>query len=288
MSLKEIASVIDDINEWENPHRPGEFVYYVTAFFTDGDVGSAGRKDLDAAVEVRGLLQEAIGEELDFTLEPKKPTKSGKAAWKILGFGTPGGAATYTAPGVQGASGSTAPGDSGRPGPARGTRSPEPFSEQAFRTPDHFRVERALEYAVGTGVKDINIVLEYADAFNAWMLEKTSEPALREYPQPVVASISAPSTDHQPGAGSETTSPVQEASGTAGLDPVRSAMGPAGDNPSAGELSSLSAPADSEGGVATKGKEPAPPSHEHDWQPHLNLHGWLSCECGENRKKYAP
>ena len=236
---KTVASVIDDINEWKNPHREGEFVYYVTAFFTDGEVGSAGRKDMDAALEVRGLLQEAIGQELDFTLEPKAPTKSGKPAWKILGFGTPGGAATYTAPGVQGSGERTTGGGNSAP---RGTRSPEQI--------DDIRRAVALKAAAlwGQG-RSLNDVLHAAAVFNAeWLSD---------------ASSAYPSTD----------SP---------------SVTPAG------------ASEDSGVGVESEGKEPAPTPHEyetvvsddgtlhqHDWQPHPNLHGWLTCECGENRKKYG-
>jgi hypothetical protein len=287
MTLKEVASVIDDINEWQGPHGS---IFYVTAIFTDESVGSVGRKDHDAALEVQGLLREAIGQELDFTLEPKGQTKSGREKFNIKGFGIPGGAATYTAPGVQGDGGARPVGPVG--GAAR-ARSPEPSSEQAFRTPADFRAEKALEAAVDAchGL-DINAILEYADAFNAWMLEKTSEPALREYPQPVVAAPNEPSTDHQPGASSEDSS--------------------------AGELGpSPSAPADSEGGVATKGKEPAPPSHEpghpgpietvrltdrthplyrpskdeaheHDWYSRQGVPKFLVCDCGATRKKEVP
>jgi hypothetical protein len=252
VTLKEVASVIDDINEWENPHRPGEFVYYVTAFFTDGDVGSAGRKDLDAAVEVRGLLQETIGEELDFTLEPKKPTKSGKAAWKILGFGTPGGAATYTAPGVQGG---------GAPSVSGGTRSrpPEPSSEQAS-----IRASVALKAAADFVGHDgtYGDVLRVAEHFDAWLLEKTSD-ASSEYEGGGLGTV-PPASSKAPAGASEDSS-----------DP-------------AGVREPVEVGSESGGGVETMGKEAAPPPHEHDWQPHKNLRGWLSCECGENRKKYAP
>ncbi|HKN43997.1 MAG TPA: hypothetical protein VJW23_08730, partial [Propionibacteriaceae bacterium] len=99
MTLKEVSSVIDDINEWQGQHGS---VWYVTAMFTDETVGSAGKKSYDAALEVQGLLREAIGQELDFELQPQGQTKTGRDKFKILGFGTPGGAATYTAPGVQG------------------------------------------------------------------------------------------------------------------------------------------------------------------------------------------
>ena len=274
---KTVSSVIDDINEWPNPQDGGRIVYYVTAFFTDGEVGSAGRKDMDAALEVQGLLQEAIGQELDFTLEPKKPTKSGKAAWKIVGFGTPGGAATYTAPGVQGGGDAASPGRVAPVGLAR-ARSPEPSNEQAS-----IRASVALKAAVEllrpaqekheTGQVTPDLVIAVAEWMYEWLEKKTSEPAPSAYPQPVVAAPSEPSTDHQAGAGSEdpsvpgSVSPGAESAGSQG-----SPEGEAGD------------PVPHERDINWPG---AKTTHEHDWQPHSNLHGWLSCSCGENRKKYG-
>jgi hypothetical protein len=271
---KTVASVIDDINEWPNPQDGGRPVYFVTAIFTDESVGSVGRKDHDAALEVQGLLREAIGQEQDFTLEAKGQTKGGRDKFKILGFGTPGGAATYTGPGVQG-------GSQGAPtvGPGRdsGRRPPEPSSEQAFRTPTDFRAEKALELAVqlvATIPYEIrkteadlaeqfgaDWLIEQADQFYAWMLEKTSEPALSAYRQEPVEDDSPSLT--QAGASSEDSS----------------AGGPLGPP--------FQPPADSEGGVATKGKEPAPPSHEHihDYQPAQGVRGFLVCACGKTRKK---
>jgi hypothetical protein len=254
VTLKEVSSVIDDINEWLGPNGT---IYYVTAIFTDESVGSAGRKDHDAALEVQGLLREAIGQELDFTLEPKGQTKSGREKFNIKGFGTPGGAATYTAPGVQGSGNASSPVGAG---PSRtGGRSPEPSSEQAS-----IRASVALKAAVdaaierGDRITDINVVLEYADAFNAWMLEKTSEPALSAYRQEPVEDDSP--SDTPAGAGSELSVPGSVSPGAGSAGSQGSPEGEAGD--------------------------PAP--HEHDWQPHKSLHGWLSCSCGENRKKYAP
>jgi hypothetical protein len=270
VTLKEVSSVIDDINEWENPR--GGSVFYVTAIFTDESVGSAGRKDHDAALEVQGLLREAIGQELDFTLEPKGQTKSGREKFNIKGFGTPGGAATYTAPGVQGAAtsqeGTTVPAGvravSSRP------RSPEPSGEQAFRTPADFRAEKALEAAVdavrpsshapAARQGDINAILEYADAFNAWMLEKTSEPS-SAYRQ-----VEDDSPSDTPAGGSESS-----------------------DSARASEPTLIGAESESAGSQGSpEGEAGDPVPHTHDWQAHPNLHGWLSCECGENRKKYAP
>jgi len=196
---KTVSSVIDDINEWER--TPGNTIYYVTAFFTDGDVGSAGRKDMDAAIEVQGLLRESIGTPLEFTLDPGGQTKSGKTKWKILGFGTPGGAAKYTAPGVQG-------GGSGLSSPARG-RSPEhdQFIQERMdrRTALMQAVEllRPVQEKHESGEVTASLGMAVADWMYEW-LRQTSEPASSAYHD---ASVDSPRTT-QAGAGSETTSPA--------------------------------------------------------------------------------
>ena len=88
-----IGSVMDDINEWEG--RNG-IVYYVTAFFTNKEVLSVGKKDMDAALEVKGLLQEVIEVPQEFILEPKGQTKKGAAKWNLKAFGPPEGVWTYS------------------------------------------------------------------------------------------------------------------------------------------------------------------------------------------------
>jgi hypothetical protein len=248
---KTVASVIDDINEWPNPKDGGRPVFFVTAFFTDGEVGSAGRKDMDAALEVQGLLQEAIGQELDFTLEPKKATKSGKAAWKILGFGTPGGAATYTAPGVQG---DGAVRQSGlREATPRG-RSPEQDGDDPRRSKEEMRRSEALRAAasfLSMSAVGMEKVLEVAEFFEDWLERKTSEPASSAYKGGDPASTVAV----QAGAGSEPTS---------------------------GELSIPDG-----AGLVDSGEGEAPEStpHIHDYQLRQGVKGFLVCECGKTRKK---
>jgi len=201
VTIKEVSSVIDDINEWNGPNANGT-VYYVTVMFTDGTVGSVGRKDHDAALEVQGLLREAIGVAQDFTLESKGQTKTGRDKFNIKGFGTPGGAATYAAPGVQGGGGS------GGSGTAPHHRSPEPSGGMPYMTQEQVqeRMDRrtALMQAVGqTNVVDIaewpgvTKVLDIADTYYSWLRE-TSEPALGAY-EPVEGSPSPP----QAGVGSE-------------------------------------------------------------------------------------
>jgi hypothetical protein len=270
---KTVSSVIDDINAWER--TPGSFIYYVTAIFTDESVGSVGRKDHDAALEVQGLLREAIGQEMEFTLEAKGQTKTGRDKFNIKGFGTPGGAATYTAPGVQG--GAVA---------ATGT----PVSRQ--RSPEQdvsIRASVAIKAAVELG-GDINTVFENADAINAWLVEKTSEPASSAYEN---GSGTVPPVV-QAGAGSETPSGprVGPASAGEGSGPGKPGqVGPDTSSDSAGVSEPTGAESESGGGVAVDavaeslGKEQAPPPHIHDWQQRQGLRGFLVCDCGETRKK---
>ena len=252
---KTVSSVIDDINEWNGPNGT---IYYVTAIFTDESVGSAGKKNYDAALEVQGLLREAIGVEQDFTLESKGQTKTGREKFAIKGFGTPGGAATYVAPGVQGAGGSM---PLAQAGPSRG-RSPEhdQFIQERMdrRTALMQAVAHDPEARLGT-----TTILNHADLIYAWLRE-TSD-ASSAYPQPVVAATGEPSTDHQAGASED------------------SLWHPKGD-PNRQPPPDVS---DSGVGVESEGKEPASPPHIHDWQP-TGLHGKLKCEgCGEMRDREA-
>ena len=249
MTIKEVSSVIDDINEWPGPNGT---VYYVTAMFTDETVGSVGRKDHDAALEVQGLLREAIGIAQEFTLESKGQTKTGRDKFNIKGFGTPGGAATYTVPGVQGNATAGTGASNGSAGVARG-RSPEQI--------DDIRRAVALKAAVryagglyqGAFHKD---VIEAAEVFDAW-LSKTSEPALGAY-EPVEGSPSPP----QAGAGSEDRG---EEVGGSTVDHL-------------GEGTPASTPHDYEVNQAAL-------EHEHDWQMRQGIRSHLVCDCGATRKK---
>ena len=155
---KTVSSVIDDINEWQGQHGS---VWYVTAMFTDETVGSAGKKSYDAALEVQGLLREAIGQDLEFELQPQGQTKTGRDKFKILGFGTPGGAATYTAPGVQGN------GSPGGGGTAPRNRSPEQIDDIRRAV----ALKAAASCVVGTSAAD---VLKFADVFLAWLSDASS------------------------------------------------------------------------------------------------------------------
>jgi len=230
---KTVSSVMDISEPWDNPH--GGQVWYVTAFCTDGDVLSAGRKDEDAATELQGLLIEAIGVEQDFTLAPDRPTKSGKTKWKLLGFGTPGGAATYTAPGVQG--------NGGPQHHSGGTRSRSPEHDQFIqermdrRTALMQVVEEARSFSVAAS-------LERADAFYDW-LRKTSEPASSAYE----TRVSPPS--HPAGAGSETTSPAVRDTSKGGTEP------PSAESPAAAGQEPT--PAGDDRGGQSEGEAGCPP-----------------------------
>lgn len=227
---------------------------YVNMTFEEwDDIGYLGKKDLDAAIEVQGLLKERVGVLQTFTLEPAGESKSGKKRWKVTEFGTPGGAATYTAPSVGAASSAG--------GPAQANPAPAPTTN----TEVSIRAAVALKAAVRICSPDtyVDSVLATADIFDEWLQRKASEPASSEYRQ---VEDDSPSHAEQPaGAGS--------------------------DDSSAGVFeSSLSAPADSavEGGSDSalgKAEQPESPTpHQHDWQPHPNLRNWLKCECGEARK----
>ena len=210
---KTVSSVIDDINEWENPR--GGFVYYVTAMFSDESVGSVGKLTEADARTVQAQLRDAIGEELDFTVEDGGTSQGGRQKWKIKGFGPPGGAATYTAPGVQGGGTGTLANGS-HPGPT-GRRSPEhdQFIQERMdrRTALMQAVEllRPVQEKHENGEVTASLGIAVADWMYEW-LRKTSEPASSAYgdtPQ------STPSTELQAGVGSETTSPAAGSPGDA-------------------------------------------------------------------------
>jgi hypothetical protein len=229
-------------------------VFYVTAICTDEDVLSVGRKDHDAALEVQGLLREAIGVEQDFVLEPAKPTKTGRTKWKVLGFGTPGGAATYTAPGIQG--GSNAPGVAVPQQSRKGGYPPEHNVDASIRAAVALKAAASFLSMSAVGMEK---VLEVAEFFEEWLERKTSEPASSAYASGGLSTAASASVaNEQAGAGSEPTS---------------------------GELSSLSTPDGA--GLVDSGEGEAPEStpHIHDYQLRQGVKGFLVCECGKTRKK---
>ena len=252
MTIKEVSSVIDDINEWNGPNGT---VFYVTAMFTDESVGSVGRKDHDAALEVQGLLREAIGIEQDFTLESKGQTKTGRDKFNIKGFGTPGGAATYTAPGGGSLRREFADAARTMQDKARQLASEVPSLARHFASEQEgirraVALKAAAQCVVGTSPQD---VLKFADLFLEWL---SSEPALSAYTR-VEVSPSLP----QAGAGS--------------------------DDLSAGELGpSPSTPAESAGVVGSgDGEAPESTPHIHDYQIRQGVKQFLVCVCGKTTKK---
>jgi hypothetical protein len=82
-----ITSVIEEIDEWQN--RYGDFMYSVTAF-AGRETVRANRKDRDRALELQGLLKEAIGEPREYVLEDAGTSKNGNPKWKLIGFGKAG------------------------------------------------------------------------------------------------------------------------------------------------------------------------------------------------------
>ena len=191
MTERTIGNVVNEIDEWKN--RYGDFMYTVTAFFTDRELVSANKKDRDAALELRGLLQEVENVPQEFVLEQNGVSKAGNPKWKLVAFGPIDGPFTYStlkdAPGVQG-------GGLNAGAPASGSRNRSPEQSDDIRRA--VALKAAVRYAgglyQGAFHKD---VIEAAEVFDAW-LSKTSEPALGAY-EPVEGSPSPP----QAGAGSE-------------------------------------------------------------------------------------
>ena len=270
---KTVASVIDEINQWAGPHGD---VFYVTAIFTDESVGSVGRKDHDAALEVQGLLRESIGQPQDFTLEPAGQTKTGREKFKIKGFGTVGGAPTYVAPGVQGGGG---PADSAPV--SRKPRPPEHDVDANIRAA--VALKAAVEYVrAWEGSSHYTDVLGVAESFDDWLQQKASEPASSAYTEGGGREAAPPrGSPEQAGVGSEITSSSRESVDNAALDPAGGQAPLGGDIRGEGVGESTVDRALGEG-------TPASSLHtEHDWQPHPQLRGKLKCDCGAMRNKVA-
>jgi hypothetical protein len=255
---KTVASVMDELNLYESRHGT---IWYVNCMFTDDSVGSVGKKTEESALTVQRQLQDAIGEELDFHVEDGGTSKAGRQKWKIIEFRAPGAGTVSSG------------GDNPNEGPRPHLGStPSRSTDQAS-----IRASVAVKAAVELG-GDINTVLENADAFNAWMLEKTSEPALSAYVDES-GTVRQSASELPAGAGSETTSAPRMES-------------PDEDSGGGESLSRVGADPRGVGGNITEGgssdvENPSTPHEQHDWQPHPNLHGWLICDCGAARKKFG-
>lgn len=166
-----IGSVLDEINEWQR--SPGESIYYVTAFFTDKEVLSVGKKDMDAALEVRGLLQEVINVPQEFVLESKGQSKSGLAKWNLKAFGPPEGVWTYsTIKGGQpevGAGNTLAGGSGSQPG--EGSTPSVQVSAPTNNVEASIRASVAAKAAGSPW--PIPELIERAEAIDAWLAKKS-------------------------------------------------------------------------------------------------------------------
>ena len=246
---KTVSSVMDLSEPWDNPH--GGQVWYVTAFTTDGEVLSAGRKTEEDADLIRRQLQDAIGEELDFTLAPDKPTKSGKTKWKILGFGVPGEEPAYTAPGVQGG----------------GSPANRPYS--ASRSPEHDQfIQERMDRRTAL-MQAVTLVAFPESEFSAGDLPNIAD-GLYDWLRQTSDASSAYSN------GSGTVTPVAEDQAGASED-SGGGVESEGKEPAP---PSHHYDIDPNLGIIEH-------QHIHDWQPHPNLRNKLKCECGEMRNKEA-
>ena len=213
-----IGSVMDDINEWQGPNGA---VYYVTAFFTNSEMLSCGKKNMDAALEVRGLLQEVIEVPQEFILEPKGQTKKGAAKWNLKAFGPPEGVWTYSTikggqpevgageqtPVTSGAavptvagSGASAPTNNVAGAPERtqvhseGRPAPGP-SPSANNVEASIRASVALKAAVQLAHATADGVLATADKFDAWLAKKSSGVTPQGSPEETAPAASTVSRD---------------------------------------------------------------------------------------------
>ena len=170
-----IGSVMDDINEWQGPNGA---VYYVTAFFTNSEMLSCGKKDMDAALEVKGLLQEVIEVPQEFILEPKGQTKKGAAKWNLKAFGPPEGVWTYStikdgSPNVAGAPERTQVHSEGSRAPGTSPSAPTINVDASIRA--SVALKAAVEFCAAHGITtDGREALRYAEVFDKWLAMKSS------------------------------------------------------------------------------------------------------------------
>ena len=177
-----IGSVMDDINEWQGPNGT---VYYVTAFFTNNEMLSVGKRDMDAAMEVKGLLQEVIEVPQEFILEPKGQTKKGNPKWNLKAFGPPEGVWTYSM--IKGgqpevaAAGHTV-------GAAKGVGGVDAGSHAPSRPPPLNNVDASIRASVAlkaaanvfvglvepAGMINLTEFFKVADACDEWLAKKSS------------------------------------------------------------------------------------------------------------------
>ena len=173
MTKRTIGSVMDEINEWQGPNGT---VFYVTAFTTNNEMISVGKKDMDAALEVRGLLQEVIEVPQEFILEPKGQTKKGNPKWNLKAFGPPEGVWTYST--IKGGSPEVNGGGSVSSGSENPSEGPTPHRGSIPRASTDvdasIRASVALKAAANAYAKDgLDVILGAAEKFDEWLAMKS-------------------------------------------------------------------------------------------------------------------
>ena len=205
-----IGSVMDDINEWQGPNGA---VYYVTAFFTNSEMLSCGKKDMDAALEVKGLLQEVIEVPQEFILEPKGQTKKGAAKWNLKAFGPPEGVWTYST--IKGGqpevgAGEQTPVTSGAAVPTvAGSGAPAPTNnvDASIRASVALKAAASMPHATAAGV------LETANEFDAWLAKKSVGAGSESEGTQVPPQVSAASRVGKPAPEPPRPAPTNQSSG---------------------------------------------------------------------------
>lgn len=158
MTVKTIKTVFDGIDESTTQH--GTF-YYVNVMFADESLGSVGSTDKARAEERRARLAELVGKAVDFELESKPKTKTGREAWKIKSW--------EGAPGTQHVA-------TGQPS-SNGGRSASKFDADEQRSIDARKaLEEAVKLAQANGVGDVDWVVETITRFFAAMQKCKQSP----------------------------------------------------------------------------------------------------------------
>ena len=93
MTTKTITSVVEEIEDWQSQY--GDIMYSVVAF-AGNEMIKANKKSHDAALELQGLLKEAIGIPQEFALGEAGTSKAGNPKWKLMAFGPVDGPLTYS------------------------------------------------------------------------------------------------------------------------------------------------------------------------------------------------
>jgi hypothetical protein len=191
-------------------------VRYINVAFQDKDTAYIGKKNIDTAVEVHGLLTEALNKPIEFTLEESGTNKHGGTKFKIKAFGE-----YQPAPFVPGAAGSSA---------TSPRRSPE--HDQFIQERMDRRTALMQAVTVFGSASDMfsGLVQRYADEAYEW-LRKTSESTSSEQQSPLPqAGVDSESTSPAAGPVSTTRDRVEAGVATKGTSDQDSGNAPAGDD----------------------------------------------------------